>query len=593
MVSTERLTTKEEVQRVSGGTVFLDVETGGLDWRKDRLISVQLLPDLVTTVYYIDDPKLFAFIKPSKVIGHNLKFDLKFLHRVGVDLTTTAWEDTLHMHHLVDETADHSLDALVKQYFNDDYKERFWEKHENYQDAPEQEALEYACKDVWYTAKLYSLFREVIRENGQLDLFASVSRLAAALARTEILGVAVDIEYLKSLSGELVSAKETTKNELRKLAEPHASILELKYWKDKIEKEKEKHPAGKKWQTMPKPGFNFCSSKQLGDLLYGSFELPAQHNYKTGRVSVDDAALQSIEHQHPIIPKIRDLRTYEKMYSAFIEGIGAKTEDSRIYPSFNVSGTKTGRISHSEPNLGNIPSDSTWGRIRGIFIPDPDHVILSCDYDSLEVRVAAHFSQDPNLLRIIYEGISKHDITATALGVDRGVAKTCNFAMQYRCEPFKLSQIIGCSQVEAKAVWDKYWSTYAGEDRVYKECSKRVDAGLPIISPFGRRRHFPKEFFSRGEKKAAYRQAYSALIQGTGSDLTSHSAGEIDTWLRFKGYGRLWITVHDEILVIVKNHVAEESSKKLVDVMQDAGRLVKLSVPLVAKCNGPMERWRK
>lgn len=260
--------------------------------------------------------------------------------------------------------------------------------------------------------------------------------------------------------------------------------------------------------------------------------------------------------------------------------------DGRIYPSFNVCGTATGRISHSNPNMGNLPSSCG---IRGIFIPDPGFVFVSADFSQLEVCISAHFTRDANLLKIVNEGASMHDITAAGLNIKRELAKTLNFAMGYGCSHFKVAKTLGVSAAEGKKAYDKYWETYSGQKRVMDECSRKVDSGEPIVNPFGRRRRF--EVKKRPGWDSAYRQAWNALVQGTGSDLTSRALYLADEKLRESGIGRALFSVHDEIICQAKKEFSNEAERVLIDTMEFVGHEIGLTVCLKAQGSGPCDRW--
>lgn len=428
-------------------------------------------------------------------------------------------------------------------------------------------------------------------EKASFSLVNHVHRLALALFDTEVQGIRVDLGYTTQMGGELKKEIVETERELRKLSGSHCDVLELRYWAKAIDKAWS--PNGRKWKTLPKPEFNWNASQQVQDLLYGQLALPVQKHPKTKNPTADDKALEKLGDAHPVLPVLRKLRKYVKMHGTFVEGVLERVEAGRIYPSFNVNGTVTGRISHSDPNMGQMPSKGEWAKIRGIFVPDPGSALITCDYSQLEVCIAAHFSQDPNLLKIIYEGASKHDITADALGIPRPTAKTVNFAMQYLCEPPKVAEILGCSPKAGQEAWERYWIAYAGEKRVVDECKKRVDDGLPIINPFGRHRRFSRHFANEWERAAAHRQAYSSLIQGTGSEFTSYSFYTLAEWLKKTGYGRAWFTVHDEALLQCLLRHVDEVRAKTIEVMTGAAKLVDLRVPLSVQCSEPLTRWTK
>jgi len=231
--------------------------------------------------------------------------------------------------------------------------------------------------------------------------------------------------------------------------------------------------------------------------------------------------------------------------------------------------------------------------VGGIYVPDPGYVFLACDYSQLEVTLAAHFSRDTNLLRIINEGASQHDITAEGLGVTRSTAKTINFAMQYGAGANKIQEILGCSETEAQHALTQYWSTYSGLQKFIHECHAKVEKGEPLINPFGRHRRFPVEFTNHWAKEKAKRQAANSLVQGTGADCTNAALYQVNDALLYFKLGKALFTIHDEILITVKKEACEEAKELLIFIMQDIGKQINLTVPLKVECSQPMLRWVK
>jgi DNA polymerase-1 len=264
----------------------------------------------------------------------------------------------------------------------------------------------------------------------------------------------------------------------------------------------------------------------------------------------------------------------------------------RVYPSFNVNGTHTGRISSSNPNMQQLPKE---GGVRGIYIPDPGYKIISCDYAQLEVVIAAHFSRDPNLLKIVYDGASKHDITNEGLKLrDRNLAKTVNFAMQYLCGWQKIQKLLKCSEADAKGAWSQYWELYKEERKIVDQCIARVNANEPIINPWGRRRRFPDiKSLNHYEREKCYRQAYNALIQGTGSDCTSWACYTANDRLRSKGIGKILFSVHDELLGVSHDTSVEDARSLIANTMVEAGKVINLTINLSVDCSQGMSRWAK
>lgn len=563
----------------------LDTETTGLNPRKDALVDIVLG---IPTEAIVFSPIFSAPLNGAKntFVMHNAKFDLNVLYNNGIDLCDSTWFDTTILHHLLDENAKHSLDSIVQERYGDKYKEEFWAKYKSFEDASEEDRVIYSCKDACYTAILYQDLRKDLERDGIPDsLIGHSHKLARALLDAEIHGIKIDLDYLAELGPRIKANIDGILQESRSLVSNEIEILECKYWAEELDKRKT--PAGK--AKVARPEFNFSSNKQLLDLLYNQLELPTQYNKKR-KPTVDDEALAKLESKHPLVGMIRDLRGNEKVYGTYVEGTIDRMELGRIYPSFNVNGTVTGRLSSSNPNMQQLPRD---GGVRGMYVPEPGHKFISADFGSLEVVVAAHYSQDKNLLKIIREGASKHDITAQSLGIDRQLAKRLNFAAQYLCGPKKMAEILGAPQKEAEYVYNRYWETYAGERRVIDECKKLVDDGLPIVNPFGRKRRFKKVFTDKWEKERVYRQAYNAKIQGTGSDITHLAFYETWAKLKKRGIGSALFEVHDEIVASAKENLVKEVSGIVKNTMIAAGNAANLTLPLTVEVSGPMDRWEK
>jgi DNA polymerase-1 len=584
-----KLETREAVSEhvstlnASRSWVVLDTETTGLDFRRDRILDVQLSGvEPESAVLFSSDfiNELGALKGDMCLVGHNLAFDLKMLHSAGCDLTGFKWRDTMLLHHLIDEEASHSLDSLVQTRWQDSYKD-FWDKYDSYEEAPDSERLNYACKDVVYTQRLYCEFLDAGLRPGLVE---HVHLLAKSLLSTEIAGIGVDLDYLVKRGQELQEKILTLKPAMRKAACGEVELAEVEAWKEKLDAYKtERGRAGCK-----RPTFSFDSPKQVSELLYRRLRLPPQHDPKTRSVSVGDLALESLEKAHPLIPLLREYRGHQKVYGSYIEGTLERLSGSRIYPEFRVNGTKTGRISHVNPNMGQLPRA---GGIRGIYVPDEGCVFITADYSQLEVVLAAHFSRDEQLLRVGLEGASLHDITAAALGIDRSTAKTINFGIQYGAGVRKIRDILGCGEEAAERALDKYWDTYRGLKRLVDECHAKVNRGEPITNPFGRSRHFPREFPDKWAKERAKRQSFNALIQGTGGDLTSRAFYLADERLRGLGIGKALFTVHDEVVIQARKEHWEKAQAILVSAMEAVGREIELTVPLKAQPSGPCARW--
>lgn len=568
--------------------VVLDIETTGLSPFTDTITYI-ILGDPRGNIQYVLPGSYVTSLSKLKrpIVAHNFKFDFNLIYRAGVDLRVPGLlHDTMLLDHLLDENQEHSLDSIVKRRYNDDYKEKFWSKYKKFEEAPEEDGLNYACKDVHYTARAFTDIKQELYRAGIPDgLLSHVRDLALALYDTELKGLKLDLPYLTQMGEDLSGKITQAKADMRALVDFECEMIENKeYLKilDGYKTEKGKLNA-------KRPKFNFDSNTQLANLLYDRLGLPKQLNKKR-KPTCDDAALEKLEKHHPVIAKLREYRGHQKVYTAFIEGSLEKMHAGRIYPSFNINGTVTGRISSSGPNMQQLPST---GGVRGIYIPDPGYRFISCDYAQLEVTLAAHFSKDRNLLKIVHEGASQHDITAAGLGIPRSLAKTINFALQYGAGVGKIQKILGCSEKDAQTALDKYWDTYAGLRDFVKFCHQKLDRGEPLVNPFGRRRHFPKEYRTFWDKERAKRQAPNALIQGTGADITNRAFYLVNKSLLEMGIGKALFPIHDEILIEVIDTSCNTASELLQSIMVGVGQEINLSVPLKVEASKPMERWAK
>lgn len=567
--------------------VIIDTETTGKDPHTCTLIDIQMTgrhPDQAV-LFDQEHAALLGALK-CKIIFHNFRYDMVVLERhcTGLKHLIPQIQDTLLLSHLADENRpSHSLDSWVQDLFQDTYKEDFWNQYDNYQDAPMAARINYACADIVYTGRLYRHLQGLISGDGlPSSLVEHVHSLAFSLFNTELEGLAVDVDYLVTRGVEIKAHLERLLPQMRAAAPFAIECVELEAWETELGKRKtEKGKAG-----VERPQFSFGSSKQLINLFYNQLGLPPQKNEKTRSLSVDDASLDKIKELHPLVPLLQEYRGHHKVYGSYIEGTLERLKNGRIYPSFNVNGTVTGRISSSNPNMQQLPRD---GGIRGIYIPDPGMVFISADYSQLEVCVEAHYTRDKNLLKILTEGVSKHDITAIELGLDRNLAKTLNFALQYWCSHFKVAKLLGVSEQEGLKVYNKYWEIYSGCKRLKEECDRRVVRGEPIRNIMGRMRRF--EAGPRRVWDSAFRQAYNFLIQGTGAEITNRAFYLVDQALRSKGWGRGLFVVHDEVMITARPEYAEEAEKLLVDTMVQVASELGLTVPLKAVGSGPCERW--
>lgn len=323
----ERLTQPSQIldlikfHNESSDFVVIDVETTSVDARKAELVDIQISGRSTDDAVIFDrnHAHLLLEIAPHVLlVAHNYKYDAHVLFRHGVDLLSRPWRDTLLIGHLLDENREsHSLDSYVKELFNDDYKEKFWEKYKTYEEASEEDKIDYACRDIVYTGLLYTSLAHTLKEQSiPGSLVDHTHRLQASLLKTEIDGIRVDIDYLQELGVKIKRRIDELGPEMRGLVEDEIGIIELEAWGKAIaERKTDRGKAG-----VPRPTFSFESSKQLQDLLYHQLRLPTQKNDKTRAISTDYASLQKVKALHPVVGLIQQNRELQKVYTSYIEG---------------------------------------------------------------------------------------------------------------------------------------------------------------------------------------------------------------------------------------------------------------------------------
>lgn len=567
--------------------VILDTETTSVDPLTARLVDVQISgrSDDEAFLFSGEFARLLLTISPHIVlVACYAKYDQHVLYRHGVDLLDRTWRCTVLDGHLADETRpSYSLQSYVTEIYGGTRKSDFWDKYDSYLEAPEDERTEYACADIVETNTVYKHILKSLREQGIPEkLREDVNRLSIALLYTEMEGIAVDLPYLTEIGVKMKSEMERLDPAMRALVSEETHLVEMWRWLKELDKRK----TDKGKSNVPRPTFSFGSPDQLSALLYDCLGLPVQRHPSTKAVSTDADALGRIKDLHPVVPLLIQWREYPVIYNTFIQGTLEKMRDGRIYPGFKINGTKGARISHEKPNMGNIPSE---GGVKGIFIPDDGQEFSELDFSQLEVCTEAHITQDKNLLSIVCDNASKHDITSHNLGLPRALAKKLNFTMQYFCMPPKVASTIGCSLKEAEYIWNKFWETYPGPKKYKEFTDKCIDDGIPLVDLFGRRRRF--EHKKRQPWDRDYRSGYNFCMQSPGAQMMNNAFYKTNHLLRSNRVGRGILTVHDSQLIsTLKQHTATWAPEA-VRLMVEEGVLARLTVPLKVSSNIGMPRW--
>ena len=384
--------------------------------------------------------------------------------------------------------------------------------------------------------------------------------LVATIGRMERRGIKVDRDYLAKLSG-------TFAVEIAKLEE-------------------------QVYEAAEGP-FTIGSPQQLGAVLFDRLGLKGGRKGKSGQYSTDVTELERLAGEGvPVAKLVLDWRQLSKLKSTYTDALQAQInpDTKRVHTSFSLSGAQTGRLSSTEPNLQNIPIRTELGRqIRDAFVAEPGHVLMSADYSQIELRLAAHMADVPQLKDAFAAGEDIHAMTALELfgTVDRdtrGRAKTVNFAILYGISAWGLAGRLGVERDEGKAIITRYFERFPGIQDYINDTLHFVRTNGFTQTLFGRRTHFPNIRASNPTFRAgAERAAVNAPIQGTSADLIKRAMNHMDGALADAGLGdvRMLLQVHDELVFEVPLGKEEAAAGVVREVMANAAApALKLNVPL-------------
>ena len=498
--------------------------------------------------------------------GHNVKFDLLFLRRAGVRTRPVAFDSMLAGYLLNPEVRGNSLEALAADYLGEG-KVPLEAQLGQDKDAIRMAELPlgtigpYAAKDADLALRLHGVLRDKLEEAGLRPLMDDVEApLLEVLTAMENTGIALDPGPLHAMAATIRATLTSLTTEIHALA--------------------------------GKP-FNVASPAQLAQVLYEGLGLPPGPKGKSGVASTAADVLEEIRARHPIVEKILEFRELTKLLGTYVEALPALVEPAtgRIHTSFNQTVAATGRLSSSNPNLQNIPIKTELGReIRKAFVAgEPGWMLLSADYSQIELRMLAHFSEDPVLLDAFARGEDIHrSVAAQLYGVEpaqvtgemRRAAKTVNFGIIYGQTSYGLSQELKISVEEAAAIIHSYFDRHAGV-RLFMDgvlAQARVDGCVRTI--LGRRRPI-RDLASRNQRLRSFaeRAAVNSVIQGSAADLIKVAMNNIFTDLETRSSrARLLLQIHDELVLEAP---AEEAPAELQRVREEMESAMELRVPLV------------
>ncbi|HMG46933.1 MAG TPA: DNA polymerase I [Allosphingosinicella sp.] len=570
------------------GRVAFDTETDGRDCVSAKLVGISLATDCNKACYiplehggddmFAERPdqlrsdlvlaKLKPLLEDPAVlkIGHNLKFDWVVLNRRAI--CVAPYDDTLVMSFNLDAGGlnSHALDDLAKKHLDHDciaFKDLCGTglKQITFNKVPLDRATEYAAEDADVALRLWLRFRNRLPFEKVTRVYELVDRpMVAVVGRMERDGVKVDRDVLKALSAEF-----------------NVQIAALE--------ERICGEAGCK--------FTIGSPQQLGEILFTRMGLSGGRKGKSGTWSTDVTELERLSREGvPIAQLVLDWRQLTKLKSTYTDALQEQInrETGRVHTSYSLSGAQTGRLASTDPNLMNIPIRTEIGRrIRDAFIAEPGFVMLSADYSQIELRLAAHICDVPQLKDAFERGDDIHNMTAGELfgAVNRDTrasAKTINFAILYGISRWGLAGRLGVTAEEAQAIIDRYFERFPGISRYIADTLDGVRETGFSTTLFGRKTHFPRiKSKIQHERQGAERAAINAPIQGSAADIIKRAMARMTPALAAEGLERtrMLMQVHDELVFEVPEGDAEAAAAVIRRVMAGAAEpAVTLSVPL-------------
>jgi DNA polymerase I len=562
----------------------LDLETTGLDVNRNTIHGISLAT--ANQEWYLCLGAERAFIPMLKDLAHsrtvaihNAPFDMKFLRRhYGVDLPNVV--DTLVAQFLVDENQDLGLKDLAhtKLGVNDlpDFKDlmhlakRLTNKPKlsdvNIYDMPLELVAEYAARDTRLGYDLWLRSAYELQQEGMLDHFNTIEMpFTRLLADMELNGFYINQTLLAELGDEFAILREQARDAFVKIT----------------------------------GGVDPNSNQQVGRHFYETLGYPATLFTDTGAAKVDILALTRLVAYDTTgaVEALLTYRKYEKLIGTYVTSFSEKMWDGRLYGSFSQTGTVTGRLSSSSPNLQNIPSRGDLGhRIRELFASTPGYSFIDIDYSQLELRIAAHYTKDPTLIQVFEENLDPHQMTADRIGVDRYIGKVLNFSWFYGAGPRKLADTVEKDgKPRPSEVDTKEW--LQGFERAYPTAARWKQRVIEYARELGyvrtiagRKRRLP-DLNSRDKamRGLAERQAVNSIIQGSASDIIKWAM--INIAPQAQEYGARWLAqVHDEICLEAPLDVSAEFAHLSSRVMVESGEHYDMRVALIAE-PGTGESW--
>lgn len=585
------------LEKLTAAEVFaFDTETTSVNYQKAELVGLSFAVEVGKAAYvpvahdYLGAPEqldrnwVLEQLKPllesetQSKVGQNLKYDANVLSHYGINMNGITFDTMIESYCLNSVATRHNMDALAEKYLG--YKTVHFEdiagkgaKQLTFNQIDLEKAGHYAAEDADITLRLHqAIFPKLAKNSEQLAVFNDIEMpLLPVLARMEQHGVLIDCDMLDQQSHDIGIRLSELEIEAHNLA-------------------------GK--------SFNLSSPKQLQTILFEELSIPVIKKTPKGAPSTAEEVLQELALDYPLPKVILENRGLSKLKSTYTDKLPLLVDPktNRVHTSYQQAVTATGRLSSTDPNLQNIPIRSEEGRkIRYAFIAPADHKIVAIDYSQIELRIMAHLSDDPGLVKAFSEGKDVHKATAAeifAVPLDevtsdqRRSAKAVNFGLIYGMSAFGLAKQLNVPRHTAQAYMDKYFERYPNVSQYMEDTRQQATETGYVETLFGRRLYLPDiKAKNAMRKKAAERAAINAPMQGTAADIIKKAMLAVDAWILEQDDPRVKMTmqVHDELVFEIHKDIADSTTKTLVSIMNNA---VTMKVPLIAEA-GIGDNWEQ
>ena len=502
-------------------------------------------------------------------IGHNLKYDFIMLARYGLRVAPLAF-DTMVAEYVLDPGSRNlGLKTMAEVRLGEamTHIEELIGKGKNQRTMDEVEiaaAAPYAAADAETTLRLQPVLELELKRLPKLwDLFINIEMpLIGVLADMEMAGVALDKAFFAAFSVQLSERMAALEKQI--------------------------------YQAVGKT-FNINSTQQLSSVLFETLHLtPPDRGKKTasGHYSTAAGVLDEMSGQHPVVDMILEYREYAKLKSTYVDALPVQIhpDTGRVHTSFSQTGTVTGRLSSSDPNLQNIPTRTDLGRrVRRGFIADPGNILVSLDYSQIELRIVSHMADDVAMLNAFRAGQDIHATTAAAIyGVpldavtkeQRRHAKAINFGLIYGMSAFGLTRSTELTLSESQDFVEAYFKQFPGVKKYLDGIRRSARETGYVETLLGRRRYFPalKGTLNQTLRNREEREAINAPIQGTAADIMKIAMIKIPPAIKQAGlHGRMLLQVHDELVLECPRAELSQTVAVARNVMENA---YLMSIPL-------------